>query len=245
MSLTVAILNHLPAKLLQPTLKSVSFADEIIIIHDLNSKYPPPNFKRKIRVFLRALNQDFSAQRNFALKKAKNPWVLFVDSDEIVSKKLAREIKLAIQTSDYQGYLLSRQDVVLGKALKHGETGSIKLLRLAKKETGKFSRSVHETWLIRGRVGELKTPLIHLKKDLTSSFVKKIIRYGLLDSQELVNENKPFSLFRLLVFPMAKFVHNYIVRLGILDGSLGLFHAYLMSVQSLSVRVFQWQDNHS
>ena len=40
--------------------------------------------------------------------------------------------------------------------------------------------------------------------------------------------------------PLAKFIFNYKMKLGFLDGCLGLFQAYLMSVQSLSVRVFQW-----
>lgn len=225
MSLTAIVLSNLPNKLLQPTLKSVSFANETVVIY--NSK-PIINFAK---------------QRNLALKKAKTEWVLFVDSDEIVPKKLAREIKGAIKKSSHQGYCLNRQDVVLGQALKHGETSSVKLLRLAKKTAGKFTRSVHETWNIQGRVGELKTPLIHVKDNFISGFIKRVGHYGPIDSLSLMRESKSFTYFRLLFNPPAKFIHNYIVRLGMLDGLLGLFHAYLMSVQSLSVRVFQWQDD--
>ncbi|MBU1071310.1 glycosyltransferase family 2 protein [Patescibacteria group bacterium] len=224
MKLSAVILNHLPTNLLKPTLESVSFANEVIVI---NNSRPIKNFAK---------------QRNLALKKAKNQWVLFVDSDEVVPKRLAQEIKQAIESSEYQGYLLPRQDVILGQAIKYGETGSIKLLRLAKKSAGKFSRSVHETWNIQGRVGELKTPLLHIKENFTFEFLKRIGRYGPIDSSSLIAENKPFSYFRLLLNPPAKFIQNYIVRRGIQDGLLGLFHAYLMSVQSLSVRIFQWEN---
>ncbi|MBU1200153.1 glycosyltransferase family 2 protein [Patescibacteria group bacterium] len=271
MKLSVIILNHLPTNLLKPTLKSVSFADEILIIQDSSSCHSDSPLRhsehseesrrlsaaslrfarsfaglrmtRPIRVFTRSLT-NFAKQRNLALKKAKTDWVLFVDSDEIVPKKLAQEIKQAIKSQNYQGYLLPRQDVILGQVLKHGETGSIKLLRLARKSAGKFSRSVHEIWNIQGRVGELKTPLLHIKENFTFEFLKRIGRYGPIDSSSLIAENKPFSYSRLLLNPPAKFIQNYIVRRGIQDGLLGLFHAYLMSVQSLSVRVFQWQNNH-
>lgn len=175
---------------------------------------------------------------------ASQPWVLFLDSDEVISKKLQNQIKRALETTLYQGYYLNRQDLIFSKPLKYGETGTIKILRLAKKTAGEFTRSVHETWQIRGRVGELKAPLLHYKSNFTTSFIGKISSYGLLDSQELVNENKPFSYFRLLFFPLAKFIQNYLFKYGFLDGLTGLFHAYLMSLQSLSVRVFQWQDNH-
>ena len=270
MSLTAIILNHLPAKLLKPTLKSVDFADEVIIIHDTGhseprevprssftgksrspqataslhaSLDPSPEFRMttNVQIFNKKLN-SFADQRNFGLKKASHSWVLFLDSDEVVSKKLAKEIKKTIKTSNYQGYLLPRQDIILGTTLRHGETGQTKLLRLAKKSAGTYSRHVHETWNIRGRVGELKSPLMHLKKNFITDFIKKISRYGLLDSQELTKENKPFSCFKLLIYPPVKFSQNYIVRRGIQDGLLGLFHAYLMSIQSLSVRVFQWQN---
>ena len=239
MKLTAIVLNHLPVNKLKPTLESISFADEIIIIQDKILHFG--TVRLSVKIFTKPL-KSFADQRNFALKKAKTDWVLFVDSDEIVPKKLAKEIKIAIKNNTYHGYYLNRQDVILGQSLRYGETGSVKLLRLAKKSAGKFSRSVHETWNIQGRVGELKAPLLHIKNNLTNNFIKKITQYGLLDSKELVNENKPFSNFRLLFNPPAKFIHNYIVRRGIQDGLLGLFHAYLMSVQSLSVRVFQWQD---
>ena len=58
----------------------------------------------------------------------------------------------------------------------------------------------------------------------------------------LTIEGKPFSWFRLLFYPLAKFKLNYIFKAGFLDGTAGLFLAYLLAVQSLSVRVFQWQQ---
>jgi len=239
--LSAIIINHLPVKLLKPTLESLDFADEVIVIHDSNSIHQPPKSKGHLKVFLKPLT-SFSDQRNLALKKAKSPWVLFVDSDETVPKKLGAEIKKKIKTTNLLGFYLKRQDIILGKKLKFGETGSIKILRLAKRNAGRFKRSVHETWEIKGGVGELRNPLLHHKKNLTNSFIEKISNYGLLDTKELIKENKPFSYLKVFTNPIGKHLQNYIVRRGFLDGLLGLFHAYLMSVQSLSVRIFQWQD---
>jgi hypothetical protein len=143
------------------------------------------------------------------------------------------------ETKD-QGFMIQRQDVCFHQTLLHGETGKTKLLRLAKKTSGKFIRPVHETWQIDGEVGELSSPLYHIKDSFVSDFIGRMIQYSNIDADILTKENKPFTYWRLFLNPKAKFIQNYIFRLGFLDGFAGLFSAYLMSVQSLTVRVFQW-----
>jgi len=235
--LTIVILHH--QDLLAQTLKSALFADEIIIIHDQKSVYPPPDLKnKKIKLFSRPLD-SFANQRNFALKKARNNWLFFLDADEIISPALAREICSSINASHYSGFFVRRYDFFYGQKLVYGEIKNINLLRLAKKKTGLWQRQVHETWHIKGRVGDLKHPLIHRRKNLTTSFLDRFVLYSPLDAQGLDKENKPFSYFRLFFYPLAKFFKNYFVNFGFLDGTLGLFHAYLISLQSLTVRIYQ------
>jgi len=227
MGISVVILTNKRPDDFQPTIKSVAFADETILIRDHPGFHP--------------LAGDFAAQRNYGLSKAKGDWVIMVDDDEVISEKLATEIKKAISSAQYSAYSLKRLDRYFGQILKHGETGTTKIIRLAKKDAGRFIRPVHEVWQVSGRVGELVNPLFHDRPELVSPFIDRIAFYGPLDAKELAKEGKPFSVFRLLANPLAKFIVNYKIKLGFLDGYLGLFQAYLMSVQSISVRVFQWQ----
>ena len=223
MGLTTVILTNKPQKNINSVVASISFSDEILI-------YPC------------GVIANFAAQRNQALKLAKNDWVLFVDDDEEVKPKLAREIQTAINKTDFSGFYLRRLDQYHHQVLLHGETGSIKLLRLAKKNAGAWVRPVHEIWQVAGATGELAEPLIHNRAELTTPFIERVIFYGPIDAKALTTENKPFSYWRLLFNPLVKFMVNYQLRLGFLDGTLGLFQAYLMSIQSLSVRVFQWSE---
>ena len=229
MGISVVILTNKRPDDFQPTIKSVAFADETILIRDHPGFHP--------------LAGDFAAQRNYGLSKAKGDWVIMVDDDEVISEKLATEIKKAISSAQYSAYSLKRLDRYFGQILKHGETGTTKIIRLAKKDAGRFIRPVHEVWQVSGRVGELVNPLFHDRPELVSPFIDRIAFYGPLDAKELAKEGKPFSVFRLLANPLAKFIVNYKIKLGFLDGYLGLFQAYLMSVQSISVRVFQWQKS--
>ena len=217
-------------------LNSLSFANEIIIITDS----PPRHLEhrqgislhplKKVKIFYHPLNHDFSAQRNFALQKAKSDWVLFVDDDEYVGTELAREIIETIKTSDFNGYLIKRLDVVYHTPFLHGETGNLKILRLGRRASGEFQRPVHEVWHISGRVGELSSPLYHIKDHFVSEFIGRLDRYGIIDAKMLTIEGKPFSWFRLLFYPLAKFKLNYIFKAGFLDGTVGFFSAFLVGV---------------
>jgi len=237
MKVTIAIISR-SEKINKQVLDSLDFADEIITVVDS----PIKKIKKvgKIIIHNRPLENDFASQRNYALKIAKNDWVLFVDDDEYVGTELAREIQALDPKTNYIGFLLRRTDVCYHQPLLYGETGNIRLLRLGKKLAGKFVRSVHETWNLKGEVGELISPLYHIKDRFVGEFIDRMSHYSKIDAEVLLKEGKPFSFWRLFLNPKAKFIQNYFGRLGFLDGTIGLFSAYLMSVQSLTVRVFQW-----
>lgn len=175
---------------------------------------------------------DFAKERNLLLENAKGEWVLFVDSDEEVTKELEEEILEQVQDDMVDGYYIRRRDFFFGRWLHFGETGNIKLLRLGKKGTGKWVRKVHEYWDIKN-AGELKNPLLHYP----SLTIEKINRYSEIDAKEFNSFSYPEVLFK----PVGKFIQNYFLRLGFLDGIPGFVHAFTMSLQSLVVRVKQYE----
>lgn len=213
----------------------------------ISNKYANP----KIKIFKRKLDCDFAEQRNFGLSKAKNEWVLFLDADEIVTPALKKEIfnlpclrrqefSTAKQQAPliYDGFYLNRQDVWNGKILKHGEFskygwfGNAKLLRLGRKKAGKWVRPVHELWNIKGEVGILKNPIIHFSHQDLREFINKINYFSDLHATALKKEGKKSSIMKIIVWPVGKFVYNYIFRLGFLDGLEGFVISIYMSMHS-------------
>lgn len=178
---------------------------------------------------------DFAKERNNLLAKASSDWVLFVDTDEVVSDALKREIQEKIQdaNSKIQGYYLKRSDYFLGRWLRFGETANVKLLRLGRRGAGKWQGKVHETWEIEGAVGHLKNPLQHFPHPTIGEFISDINHYTDLRAREI----SKFSLLETLFYPPVKFFQNYVLRLGFLDGFPGFVMAYMMSLHSLIVRV--------
>ncbi len=226
---------------IEKCLRSLSFCREIIIIDDFSNDktlFKCQTLSKKCRIYQRRLDNNFAAQRNYGLSKVKNKWVLFVDSDEIVSASLKTEIISLLQNKklDFDGYYLKREDVFLGKKLKHGETGKLYLLRLAKKEKGLWQRPVHEIWQIKGKIGVLKNPLIHYPHNRLEEFLQKINFYSTLNAYYLFSLKQGVCLFGLIGYPTAKFLFNFFYKKGFLDGLPGFIHAVLMSLHSFLTR---------
>lgn len=218
-------------------LKTLRWCDEVIVIDDESEDKTRQIAKKMgVKVFTRPLNGDFAAQRNFGLEKTKGDWVLFVDADERVPPKLATEIKQAIKDGKFVGFYLRRQDFIWGRRLNHGETANVRLLRLGQKGAGEWQRRVHETWEIKGKVGELKEPLFHYPHPTISKFLEQINFYTSLNASEFLRERRGVGLIQILAYPVGKFLQNYIFRLGFLDGTPGIIMALMMSFHSFLTR---------
>ena len=177
---------------------------------------------------------DFAAARNVELAKAKTDWVLFLDYDETMSKELEHEITsiLNLESNIYSAYSVPRLDTFLGRELHHGEPGNTRLIRLAKKDFGLWERPVHEVWVGTGKVGTLQNPLLHHSHESINSFLDKINKYSELEADYRYSQGIRSSLWKITVYPIAKFKWNYLVRLGFLDGVPGIIMAIMMSFHS-------------
>lgn len=265
---TAVVLTHNNEKTIEKTLDSLSWCDKCICIDDNSSDRTVEIVKKKkADVYIRALSGDFASQRNFGLEKVKGPeeWVLFVDSDEIVTDALKKEILSKISTphrhsrarppvrqesgnpssrnwipaqgqNDTNGYFIKRTDVFLGRGLRYGETAHVKLLRLAKKGAGVWIRPVHEYWDIEGHTETLDNPLIHESHTNVAQFIDEINIYSTINARYLYKQGVRSTVFAILAYPTVKFIQNYFFRLGFLDGTRGCIMALMMSFHSFLTR---------
>lgn len=242
MGISAVILTHNNEDTLKAALTSVAFCDEILIIDDHSTdKTLAIAAKSGAVVHTRALNGDFAAQRNFGLSLARGEWVLFIDSDEEVSKELAREIQEVEQKVDVSGFYLKRQDILWGKPLYHGETQKVRLLRLARKGKGVWKRPVHEVWNITGVVGTLEHPLIHTPHPNVAHFLDDINTYSTINAAHFFGEGTRVSGWQMVAYPVGKFFQNYILRQGYMDGMPGIIVSLMMSFHSFLTRAKLWQ----
>jgi glycosyltransferase involved in cell wall biosynthesis len=224
-------------------LQSLSWCDEIIVVDD-NSTDNTVEIARKYnaKIYKRPMDKDFSAQRNFALEKAKGDWVMFIDADEKVTSALWYEIMSHTNNpiNEFSGFYIKRIDTMWGKELKHGEVGNIKLLRLAKKDAGKWQNKVHEIWKVQGKTLVLNNSLLHFPHPTIRKFLEEVNMYTDLRAQELFKKKKKVFWGTILLYPKAKFIQNYFLRRGFLDGLPGLVFSLMMTFHSFLVRAKLW-----
>ncbi len=240
---SAVVLTHNCADSLSGCLSSLSSAKEIIIIDDLSTDNTLKIAKKFTpHIYSRHLNNDFAAQRNFGLAKTKSDWVMFLDSDEILSPPLKQAIAALPNHPSVNGYYIPRQDLFLSQTIHFGEMGHTRLLRLGNKNYGSWTRSVHEIWKISPPLTSLFAPIFHRRHISLTSFINRLNSYTDINRGQLLQENKGFS-YKELLKPPIKFLYNYFFLLGFLDGMPGLIAAYMMSFHSLIVRVKLWESN--
>lgn len=245
MGISAIVLTHNSSDTIRTLIERLRFADEVIVIDD-NSTDDTVRLAKKsgASVINRAVAEDFSAQRNAGLARAKGPWVLFVDADEMVTKDLADEIRKAVERIDVNGFFLKRQDTMWGKVLRYGETDNVRLMRLGRKGKGLWARPVHEVWNITGVVGTLEHPLIHNPHPNVTEFLADINRYSTINANFLASQRVPVFWWHIVIYPVGKFVQNYVVRQGFRDGMPGMIMAMMMSFHSFLTRAKLWQRRH-
>ena len=248
MKISAVVLTKNEEEKIAICLKKLSWCDEIIIVDDFSADKTLSVIKSlsldklfskcPVRVIKRHLNSDFASQRNFAIVRAKNDWLLFIDADEIVSEELKIEIRKKIGAGNAQisGYYLRRKDYFLGKWLNYGETGNIKFIRLAKKSNGDWRGRIHEKWEVAGPIGILANPLHHNPHKNIFEFLRKINFYTDIVAQYWKERGRKVNIWQIVFYPEIKFINNYCLKLGFLDGVPGFIMAAMMSFHSFLVR---------
>lgn len=170
----------------------------------------------------------FSAQKNFAMIQATADWILSLDADEILTNELVAEIKetLSSKTIDYDGFRIARLMFVGADALAHGGFYPDKQLRLFRRGMGKFNdRLVHESVVLDGRVSDLRNHLLHMSYRDVSHFKSAHEKYARLAAKESLRsgyKKSKASVLNLLFHPYWTFFYRYFLRMGFLDGGIGL-----------------------
>lgn len=242
MKISAIIIAKNEENVIKKAFESISFCDEIIFVDDGSTDKTIEIAKKYTdKIYEHQSTGCVEGARQFAIDKATCNWILVIDADEEITKELRLEIQDTInQTNNLNGYYILRKDFMWGKELKYGDTGNKKLIRLAKKDKGKWPNNIHSIWQINGHIGELKNPILHYPHPTVSEFLREINNYTDIRAKELHDQGKKTYWWEIIAYPIGKFLFIYFFKLGILDGVIGLILAIMMSFYSFLVRSKLW-----
>src|ERR1017187_568550 len=178
-TLSVVLITLNEAANLPRTLKSVSWAQEIVAV-DSGSTDSTARIAKAAgaRVFMEPW-KGFAAQKNSAIAHATSDWVLSLDADEELSPEPVHELQaLLANEHPFSAYPIPRLNHVLGRPLPHGGYWPDPKLRLFRRGAARFAdRPVHETMEAEGPVGTLKNPLLHHCYPTLEDYIEHMNRY--------------------------------------------------------------------
>lgn len=231
MKISVVIITLNEEDRLENTLKSsAEIADEIVVLDSFSSDKTLDIARQYGCQIYQNRFVDYGSQKNLALAKAKNQWVLNLDADERISESLKKEILKLKQQQDIpvDGFLINRKTYYQGKWIKHSGWYPDRKLRLFRKSKSKWEGRVHEGLHLDGTTGRIKGDIIHFTYRNLDDHLQRINRYSGLQAQDIAQSKKLLYL-RALLLPPVTFIRFYIWKLGILDGFPGLVIALVSS----------------
>lgn len=205
-------------------LRSIQWTDEVLVIDSFSTDKTTAICKQIGATVLQRKYKYAADQKNWAIPKAKNPWIILLDADEIASESLQDEIKkLLCSKPKHTAYWIKRKNYFLDKHVRFCGWQNDRVIRFFRRDNHKYeNKMVHEEIEKTRHIGELKSKIHHFTAENLHKYNNKIERYADYAARQNVLNNKKINWFHLYLKPPYKFFHSYIVRGGFLDGEIGL-----------------------
>jgi len=225
--LSVVIITLNEERNIRSCLDSVrSVADEIIVV-DSGSTDGTLGICEEMGIT--AVQQSwlgYAAQKNFANALASNDWILSLDADEALSEDLKNSV-LEWKRGPATPAAFARLTNYCGKFVRHGGWYPDTKIRIFNRLNTSWSGTLHETLtgLSLSDCHVLKGDCIHYSFHTLSDHIRQIDRFSTIGAKALYDKGKRGTLLKILYKPAGRFLRNYVIHAGFLDGLTGLIIA--------------------
>lgn len=225
MRLSVIVITRNERANIVDCLSSLDFADEMVIL-DSASSDGTAEIARSLgaKVTVTSDWPGFGAQKNRALSLARGEWILSIDADERVTGELRAEILSVISnSSSLNVYRIPRLSSYCGQFMLHSGWNPDFVVRLFRRGSASFSDDlVHERLVTTEVMGTLQAKIVHFSFPNFESVLDKVNRYSTAGALSMEKSGRSASLWSALGHGLWAFFRTYFLRLGFLDGQLGL-----------------------
>lgn len=225
-SLTVVIATKNEALNIEECISSVRFADEILVLDSGSCDNTVAMAKAAGATVHSTDWPGYGLQQLRGIGMSSKEWVLSLDADERISPELKDEILNAISHPFADGYRLPRRSSFCGQFIRASGWVPDYTLRLVRREAAGFTdHFLHAHMTVRGSWADLNAPIIHYSYRDLNDVLEKLNRYSRGASIDLVNQGVSSGLLKAILKGLWAFFRTYILRIGFLDGRIGLILA--------------------
>ncbi|RLJ71505.1 glycosyltransferase involved in cell wall biosynthesis [Hydrogenivirga caldilitoris] len=230
-TLSVAIITYNEEDIIGKTLESVKdIASEIVVV-DSGSTDRTREIAESYgaKVYIEEW-KGYAAQKNSALEKCTQEWVLFLDADEVVSEELRRSIIEELKNPKAEGYLINRRTYYLGKFLKYAWQPEWRL-RLVRKEVDPIWESEpHEFLKIKSEnIAKLEGDIYHYSYRSLRHQAEKGISFAIDAAVVKYSKGKKVSAVDIVFRPFWAFFRELFFKRAFLEGYRGIIISFMAS----------------
>jgi len=200
-------------------------ADEIIVVDSGSTDKTEAICKEKGASFVFNKWKGYIEQKNFANDLAGHDYILSVDSDEALSDELRNSILEAKEHFDADAYEMNRLTNYCGKWIRHGGWYPDRKLRIFNRNKFEWGgERIHE-YMVRKventSVAILKGDLLHYSYYNIAQHIAQANHFTDMTAALALEKGKSANMIKIVFSPMVKFMRDYIIRMGFMDGYYG------------------------
>jgi glycosyltransferase involved in cell wall biosynthesis len=211
-------------------------ADDIVVVDSYSTDQTAAICLEKGARVIQHPFEGHIEQKNWALDQALYPFVLSLDADEALSEILRQSI-LDVKTSGdpADGCHMNRLTNYCGRWIHHSGWYPDRKLRLFDRTKGCWGGlNPHDKVVMTAgsREAFLDGDLLHYSYYTVEEHYQRARKYADIAAKAMFDAGKKSSLVQLVFSPVAKFIRNYCVKLGFLDGKAGLTIAWISALET-------------
>lgn len=247
LTISVVIIVKNEETKIEDCLKSVKWADEIVVVDDgstdntvqISKKYTNKVYPHKSAGYV-------EPARNFAISKASGDWILVLDADERIPESLATQLREISDTKIQAiGVDIPRKNIIFGKWIEHSGWWPDYQMRFFKRGSVSWSDEIHRQPVLNGERVQLdakpELSIHHLNYKSVYEFIDKLNRYTEVEAREFIKLNKSFNWIEIITKPFSEFLSRFFARGGYKDGLHGLVLAILQAISMFVVSIKVWE----
>lgn len=244
-TISVIIITYNEEHNIERCLRSVQWADEIIVVDSFSTDRTVEIANRFTKDVIQHQYEGDILQREYGFTKATSDWLLWIDADEEVTGDLQHEIQTVIRLPDAKdGYFIARKVFVFDKWIEYGGWFPDWQFRLARrtKQIPQY-QEVHGGFTTHGPKGNLKGYLHHYTYADISEYLRKMNDHTSLHVSNKLKENPTPNIGwqKIVLSPLVYFFKMYIIKKGYRDGMHGFLVAVYSALYTLLLYAKTWE----
>ncbi len=226
------VLTHNNESTIERALKSISFVDELVVVDSYSTDGTIDIVKNYTDNVIQRTWPGFRDQYQFGQDQCTHDWALFIDADEEISEELGKEIREVLEENanldsekQIAGFNCQRRTFFLGRWILHGGWVPDREIRLYNRKRGNWKGNLHAKVHIDGEVSEFQNYYYHYTYDDIAAQLRTVNKYSSTASEDLDRDGVKNSRIRMIGNPIFRFIREYFLKRGFLDGMPGFIIA--------------------